>query len=213
MTELKRPCVLQLRHNNSEGFVYAYEVGEMNKYLSEVDKVLAEKEADYKEACDRLKTANLIKDEQKARIAELEKENQTLAEDVSDKIESITELMELVEKYKSQKAELEEELEASKRKEKESRELADPYTLYCEASAESLRNALGEYRWRRPCDERPPEWSCVIVYFHDEESRDEQYRLAVYSKENGWVVDDEEVYKTAEIDAWHPLPMPPEEEQ
>jgi len=45
----------------------------------------------------------------KARIAELEKENQTLAEDVSDKIESITELMELVEKYKSEKAELEEE--------------------------------------------------------------------------------------------------------
>lgn len=46
----------------------------------------------------------------KERIAELEKENQTLAEDVSDKIESITELTELVEKYKSEKAELEEEL-------------------------------------------------------------------------------------------------------
>lgn len=108
---------------------------------------------------------------------------------------------------------LEEELETSKRKEKESRELADPYTLYCEASAETLRKALGEYRWHRPCDERPPEWSCVIVYFHDEESREEQYRLAVYSKENGWEVDDEVVYKTAEIEAWHPLPIPPEEEQ
>ena len=106
---------------------------------------------------------------------------------------------------------LEEELETSKRKEKESRELADPYTLYCEASAESLRNALGEYRWRRTCDERPPEWSCVIVYFHDEESREEQYRLAVYSKDNGWEVADEEVYKTDEIEAWHPLPIPPEE--
>ena len=45
----------------------------------------------------------------KERIAELEKENQTLAEDVSDKIESITELLELVEKYKSEKANLEEE--------------------------------------------------------------------------------------------------------
>lgn len=45
----------------------------------------------------------------KERIAELEKENQTLAEDVSDKIESITELMELVEKYKSEKADLKEE--------------------------------------------------------------------------------------------------------
>lgn len=31
----------------------------------DVDKVLAEKDADYKEACDRLQTANLIKDEQK----------------------------------------------------------------------------------------------------------------------------------------------------
>ena len=107
---------------------------------------------------------------------------------------------------------LEEELEASKRKEKESRELADPYTLYCEASAESLRKALGEYRWRRPCDDRPPEWSCVIVYFHNEEG-DEQYRLAVYSKENGWEVDDDELYKTAEIEAWHPLPSAPKEEK
>lgn len=62
MSELKKPSVLQLRHNNSEGFVYAYEVDEMDKYI---DKVLAEKEADYKEACDRLQTANLIKDEQK----------------------------------------------------------------------------------------------------------------------------------------------------
>jgi hypothetical protein len=66
MSELKRPSVLQLRHNNSEGFVYAYEVDEIDKYLSEVDKVLAEKEADYKEACGRLQTANLIKDEQLA---------------------------------------------------------------------------------------------------------------------------------------------------
>lgn len=106
---------------------------------------------------------------------------------------------------------MEEELETSKRKEKESRELADPYTLYCEASADVLRNALGEYRWRRPCDDLPPEWNSVIVYFHDEESRVEQYRLALYSKENGWEVGDEEVYKTSEIEAWHPLPMPPEE--
>ena len=33
---------------------------------SEADKVIAELEADYKEACDRLQTANLIKDEQLA---------------------------------------------------------------------------------------------------------------------------------------------------
>ena len=44
MGELKRPSVLQLRHNNSDGFVYAYNVDEMDKYLSEVDKVIAEKD-------------------------------------------------------------------------------------------------------------------------------------------------------------------------
>jgi hypothetical protein len=33
---------------------------------SEADKVIAELKADYKEACDRLQTANLIKDEQLA---------------------------------------------------------------------------------------------------------------------------------------------------
>lgn len=49
MTELKRPYVLQLRHNNSDGFVYAYEVDEMNKYLSEVDKVIAEKDKEIAE--------------------------------------------------------------------------------------------------------------------------------------------------------------------
>lgn len=34
---------------------------------SEADKVIAELKADYKEACDRLQTANLIKDEQLAK--------------------------------------------------------------------------------------------------------------------------------------------------
>lgn len=89
MSELKRPSVLQLRHNNSDGFVYAYEVDEMNKYLSEADKMIADLEeshkkeveqllmeivklkADYREACGRLQTANLIKDEQKAKADKL----------------------------------------------------------------------------------------------------------------------------------------------
>jgi hypothetical protein len=35
---------------------------------SEADKVIAELKADYKEACDRLQTANLIKDEQLAAV-------------------------------------------------------------------------------------------------------------------------------------------------
>lgn len=42
-----------------------------DKLKSEVDKVVAEMDADHKEACDRLKTANLIKDEQKAKADKL----------------------------------------------------------------------------------------------------------------------------------------------
>lgn len=38
---------------------------------SEADKVIAELKADYKEACGRLQTANLIKDEQKAKADKL----------------------------------------------------------------------------------------------------------------------------------------------
>lgn len=38
---------------------------------SEADKVISELKADYKEACDRLQTANLINDEQKAKVTKL----------------------------------------------------------------------------------------------------------------------------------------------
>lgn len=155
--------------------------------------------------------------ELKLRISDLEKLNHDLCERVTEN-DDIRLHWEDVEQTRAENAKmngyihhLEEELEASKRKEKESRELADPYTLYCEASADALRKALGEYRWHSPCDDLPPEWNCVIVYFIDEEG-EAQYRLAVYSKENGWEVDDEEVYRTAEIEAWHPLPMPPKED-
>ena len=37
----------------------------------DADAVIAELKADYKEACDRLQTANLIKDEQKAKADKL----------------------------------------------------------------------------------------------------------------------------------------------
>lgn len=46
--------------------------GAVEVYLkSEADKVIEELKADYKEACDRLQTANLIKDEQKAKVTKL----------------------------------------------------------------------------------------------------------------------------------------------
>ena len=44
----------------------AYDVDEMDLYIAEKDKEIAELKADYKEACGRLQTANLIKDEQLA---------------------------------------------------------------------------------------------------------------------------------------------------
>lgn len=51
-----------------------FELGCMERpvYLKEdADAVIAELKADYKEACDRLQTANLIKDEQKAKADKL----------------------------------------------------------------------------------------------------------------------------------------------
>ena len=39
------------------------------KRLADKDKEIADLKADYKEACDRLQTANLIKDEQMAKVA------------------------------------------------------------------------------------------------------------------------------------------------
>ena len=44
---------------------------EEHKKLVKADKVIAELKADYKEAVDRLQTANLIKDEQKAKADKL----------------------------------------------------------------------------------------------------------------------------------------------
>lgn len=48
-----------------------YLKSEADEVLAEKDKEIAKLKADYKEACDRLQTANLIKDEQKAKADEL----------------------------------------------------------------------------------------------------------------------------------------------
>ena len=46
-------------------------MSEYIKRIADKDKEIAELKADYKEACDRLQTANLIKDEQKAKADKL----------------------------------------------------------------------------------------------------------------------------------------------
>ena len=64
MIELKRYLV------DLKGSLVPHNEGRL--YLKpEVDKVIAELKADYKEACGRLQTANLIKDEQKAKADKL----------------------------------------------------------------------------------------------------------------------------------------------
>ena len=45
--ELKKPDALQFRHNNSDEFVAGYEKEEMDKYLSEVYKLIAELKGDW----------------------------------------------------------------------------------------------------------------------------------------------------------------------
>jgi hypothetical protein len=59
MSELKATSSGEIRGRNALLGYWWYE-------KSEADKVIAELKADYKEACDRLQTANLIKDEQLA---------------------------------------------------------------------------------------------------------------------------------------------------
>jgi hypothetical protein len=69
MSELKAYLVYTPREGVVEGLwkSYSIRINGVEVYLkSEADKVIAELKADYKEACDRLQTANLIKDEQLA---------------------------------------------------------------------------------------------------------------------------------------------------
>jgi len=76
MSELKAYLCIQAReienktfscYNQTLAVKNAPEATMAQVYLkSEADKVIAELKADYKEACDRLQTANLIKDEQLA---------------------------------------------------------------------------------------------------------------------------------------------------
>ena len=63
MSELKAFDIVVAEEGYCEGIV-KYRRAVYDK--SEADKVIAELKADYKEACDRLQTANLIKDEQLA---------------------------------------------------------------------------------------------------------------------------------------------------
>ena len=71
-TELEKPAALQLRHNNSEGFVYAYEKGEMDRYLSEVYKVIDELKSDIADLRDDKKSTDAILDERNAELAKLQ---------------------------------------------------------------------------------------------------------------------------------------------
>jgi hypothetical protein len=73
MSKLKAINAYQLTTNTEDSDVYIHNDefgcgGDLVEcYLkSEADKVIAELKADYKEACDRLQTANIIKDEQLA---------------------------------------------------------------------------------------------------------------------------------------------------
>ena len=67
MSELKAKHVVDVYDEYSDN-----PTNEAQVYIkSEADKVIAELKADYKEACDRLQTVNLIKDEQKAKADRL----------------------------------------------------------------------------------------------------------------------------------------------
>ena len=71
LENIKRGLRAEIRKRENEQYLtFQCNVRQMCKdvlaKLEEQESVIADKEADYKEACDRLKTANLIKDEQLA---------------------------------------------------------------------------------------------------------------------------------------------------
>ena len=71
LDEIKRGLRAEIKKMENEQYLtFQCNVRQMCKdvlaKLEEQESVIADKEADYKEACDRLKTANLIKDEQLA---------------------------------------------------------------------------------------------------------------------------------------------------
>jgi hypothetical protein len=68
MSELKAETIVP---QGSTVTLQMYSKADVDRVITEKDKEIAKLKADYKEACDRLQTANLIKDEQKAKADEL----------------------------------------------------------------------------------------------------------------------------------------------
>ena len=109
-------------------------------------------------------------------------------------------------------AELKAEIKKLKRSEKQAKELADPYTQYCEARADVLEKAIGDMHWHKVSEEIPKTRSLVLVI-----DEDGCYDLAAIVESNDgvkyWDAFDDEGHEWnfEEIKYWMPLPEPPED--
>ena len=81
----------------------------------------------------------------------------------------------------------------------------------------SLRERLAAGEWIDPAVELPPNDDMVLAIVSgkpaDNITLEDAYELASYSAEDGWIVEQFELWETPTVSWWRPLPDPPEKKK
>ena len=81
----------------------------------------------------------------------------------------------------------------------------------------SLRERLAAGGWIDPAVELPPDDDMVLAIVSgklaDNITLEDAYELASYSAEDGWIVEQFELWETPTVSWWRPLPDPPEKKK
>ena len=86
-----------------------------------------------------------------------------------------------------------------------------------QAENERLRERLAAGEWIDPAVELPPNDDMVLAIVSgkpaDNITLEDAYELASYSAEDGWIVEQFELWETPTVSWWRPLPDPPEKKK
>lgn len=81
----------------------------------------------------------------------------------------------------------------------------------------SLRERLAADEWIDPAVELPPDDDMVLAIVSgdpaDNITLEDAYELASYSAEDGWIVEQFELWENPSVTWWRPLPDPPEKKK
>ena len=81
----------------------------------------------------------------------------------------------------------------------------------------SLRERLAAGGWIDPAVELPPDDDMVLAIVSgkpaDNITLEDAYELASYGAEDGWIVEQYELWETPRVSWWRPLPDPPEKKE